>query len=212
MAQSTTPHEQPEWLPAFLDRARERKIASGTRIIEGGEQSSSIFYLRRGSVSVVIEDEEGHELILAYLNRGEFFGEMGMFDEQTRRSARVVARGECLVAEADYTDFADIPEQAPRILFEIARQLASRLRRTSAKVRDLAFLDVTGRVARCLLDLTQQPDAMTHPDGMQVHITRQEIARNVGCSREMVGRVVRELEDDGLIRAHGKTIVVLGCR
>lgn len=212
MAKLTTPQDQPEWLAAFLDRARERKIASGTRIIEGGEQSSSIFYLRRGSVSVVIEDEEGHELILAYLNRGEFFGEMGMFDEQTLRSACVVARGECLVAEADYTDFADIPEQAPRILFEIARQLASRLRRTSAKVRDLAFLDVTGRVARCLLDLTQQPDAMTHPDGMQVHITRQEIARNVGCSREMVGRVVKELEDDGLIRAHGKTIVVLGCR
>ena len=98
------------------------------------------------------------------------------------------------------------------MLFEVASQMASRLRRTSVKVRDLAFLDVTGRVARTLLELAHEPDAMTHPDGMQVKITRQEIARIVGCSREMVGRVLKDLEDQGLIHAHGKTMVVFGTR
>ena len=69
--------------------------------------------------------------------------------------------------------------------------MADRLRNTTRKVGDLAFLDVTGRVARTLLDLCKQPDAMTHPDGMQIKITRQEIGRIVGCSREMVGRVLK---------------------
>jgi len=69
-------------------------------------------------------------------------------------------------------------------------------------------MDVTGRVAGCLLELCKQPDAMTHPDGMQIKITRQEIGRIVGCSREMVGRVLKELEEQGLIEVHGKTMVI----
>jgi len=73
-------------------------------------------------------------------------------------------------------------------------------------------MDVTGRVAGCLLELCKQPDAMTHPDGMQIKITRQEIGRIVGCSREMVGRVLKELEEQGLIEVHGKTMVIYGTR
>ena len=76
----------------------------------------------------------------------------------------------------------------------------------------LAFLDVTGRIAQTLLNLAKQPDAMTHPDGMQIKITRQEIGQIVGCSRETVGRILKMLEDQNLISAHGKTIVVYGTR
>jgi len=90
--------------------------------------------------------------------------------------------------------------------------MARRLRATTRKVGDLAFLDVTGRVARTLLDLCKEPDAMTHPDGMQIKITRQEIGRIVGCSREMVGRVLKTLEEQGLVLVKGKTMVVYGTR
>jgi CRP/FNR family cyclic AMP-dependent transcriptional regulator len=90
--------------------------------------------------------------------------------------------------------------------------MALRLRRTSQKVGNLAFMDVTGRIARTLMDLSKEPDAMTHPDGMQIRITRQELGRIVGCSREMVGRVLKNLEEQGLITAQGKTIVVFGAR
>ena len=83
---------------------------------------------------------------------------------------------------------------------------------TSQKVSHLAFLDVTGRIAGTLLDLCKQPDAMTHPDGMQIRITRQEIGRIVGCSREMAGRVLKDLEARDLISVSGKTIVVYGTR
>ena len=98
------------------------------------------------------------------------------------------------------------------MLYELATQLADRLDKTTQKVGDLAFLDVTGRVARTLLDLCNEPDAITHPDGMQIKITRQEIGRIVGCSREMVGRVLKTLEDQGLVSVKGKTMVVFGTR
>ena len=93
-------------------------------------------------------------------------------------------------------------------MFVLTGQVFERLKKTSLKVRDLIFLDVKGRIAHCLIELSQEPDAMTHPDGMQIKSTRQDIAKMVGCSREMAGRVLKELEDDELITAHGKTIVV----
>jgi CRP/FNR family cyclic AMP-dependent transcriptional regulator len=76
----------------------------------------------------------------------------------------------------------------------------------------LAFLDVTGRVARTLLDLCKDPDAITHPDGMQIKITRQEIDRIVGCWREMVGRVLKDLEERELVSDASKNMVVFGTR
>lgn len=206
------PKAEPEWLEAFLANCHRHEYPARSTIIHGGDSCDTLYYIISGSVSVVIEDEEGHELVLAYLNEGEFFGEMGLFDDDNQRSAWVVARTACEVAVADYTQFRRMSEQTPAILFAVAGQMADRLRKTSNKVRDLAFLDVTGRVARTLLELTEEPDAMTHPDGMQVKVTRQEIARIVGCSREMVGRVLKDLEDQGLIHAHGKTMVVFGTR
>jgi CRP/FNR family cyclic AMP-dependent transcriptional regulator len=72
---------------------------------------------------------------------------------------------------------------------------------------DLAF-DVSGRIARCLIDLSSQPEAMILPNGRQIRITRQEIGRIVGCSREMVGRVLKTLEDQGMIQTDGKAILI----
>ena len=212
MAQHAAGIAEPAWLERLLEYSHRHVYPPRTTIIQGGAKPDTLYYILEGSVSVSIEDAEGRELILAYLNEGEFFGEMGLFDEATQRSAWVTARTECTLAEADYEQFRAMSEHTPAILFAIASQMAERLRRTSAKVHDLAFLDVTGRVARTLLDLAREPDAMTHPDGMQIKVTRQEIARIVGCSREMVGRVLKDLEDNGLIRARGKTMVIHGTR
>jgi CRP/FNR family transcriptional regulator, cyclic AMP receptor protein len=76
----------------------------------------------------------------------------------------------------------------------------------------LAFVDVTGRVAHAIMDLCGEPDAMTHPEGMQIKVSRQELSRLVGCSREVAGRVLKVLEEQGLLRATGKTIVVFNAR
>jgi CRP/FNR family cyclic AMP-dependent transcriptional regulator len=201
-----------EHLDDFLAYCHRRKYPSKSTIIYAGDSSDSLYYIIKGSVTVAIEDDDGKEMIVAYLNDGDFFGEMGLYDNEDSRSAWVRAKTVCEVAEISYAKFGEISERFPQIKRAIGKQMAARLRKTTRKVGDLAFLDVTGRVARTLLDLSKEPDAMTHPDGMQIKITRQEIGRIVGCSREMVGRVLKILEEQALVSVKGKTMVVYGTR
>ena len=196
----------------FLEQCHLRQYPARAAIIHAGDASDSLFFIVKGSVSVVIEDDEGREMVVAYLNAGDFFGEMGLFEDKPIRSAWIRAKSACEVAEISYRKFKELARQDAGLIFALFAQLAGRLRVTTRKVSDLAFLDVTGRVARCLLDLSKQPDALTHPDGMQIRVTRQEIGRIVGCSREMVGRVLKSLEDQGLINVKGKTMVIYGSR
>lgn len=199
-----------EPIDRFLEVCHVRQVPSKSVIIHAGDVPDTLYFIVEGSVAVVIEDEEGSEIVVTYLNRGEFFGEMGMFQEHPKRSAWVRSRTECKIAEIHYDKFKRLAHEDPDLLFELATQLAARLGRTTRKVGDLAFLDVTGRISRVLLDLCREPDAMTHPDGMQIRISRQEIGRIVGCSREMAGRVLKALEEHGHVEVSGKTIVVLG--
>ncbi len=202
----------PTTIDRFLEHCHRRQYPAKSLIIYAGDKPDVLYYIISGSVTVLIEDEEGHEIVLAYLNAGDFFGEMGLFDTQDKRSAWVRARTQCEVGEISYSKFRQVTSENPDILFHLASQMAVRLRDTSQKVSHLAFMDVTGRIARTLLDLAKQPDAITHPDGMQIRITRQEIGRIVGCSREMVGRVLKSMEEQNLISVKGKTIVVFGTR
>ena len=206
------PRDKQTTIGRFLEQCHRRTYPSKSVIINAGDYSEELYYLVKGSVSVLIEDDDGHEIVLAYLNAGDFFGEIGMFDEKRERSAWVRARTPCEVASISYDRLRVLSNDLPEVLYAMLSQLALRLRNTSRKVGDLAFMDVSGRVARTLLDLCKQPDAMTHPDGMQIRITRQELGRIVGCSREMVGRVLKNLEEEHLISVKGKTIVVFGAR
>jgi len=199
----------------FLRHCQRRDYKAKAPILKQGEISDSLYLILDGSVSVQVEDESdpGHMLVVAYLNPGDFVGEMGLFDDQPPvRSAMVVAKTQCEVAEISYERFHQIRSQFPDILYAVSRQLGTRLRQTTRKLTDLAFVDVSGRIAHTLLDLCKQPDAMTHPDGMQIKITRQELGKIVGCSREMAGRVLKNLEQDGLVSVSGKTMVVFGTR
>ncbi|NND64790.1 MAG: cAMP-activated global transcriptional regulator CRP [Gammaproteobacteria bacterium] len=196
----------------FLNFCRIRTVPSKTVIIHAGDVPDILYYIVGGSVEVMIEDEDGNEMVLAYLNKGEFFGEMGLFHEQPKRSAWVRTRTECEIAEMTYQRFRQLAAEHPDLIFALAKQLANRLIRTNRKLGDLAFVDVTGRIARQLIDLCNEPDAMTHPDGMQIKVSRQELSRLVGCSREMAGRVLKVLEEQGFVSATGKTIVVYNVR
>ena len=203
-------------LEHLLQHAHQKSYDAKKVIIHEGDASDSLYYIIQGSVNVQAENEQGDEIILAYLNPGDFFGEAGLFNidfgEEGKRTAWVIARTACVIAEISYQKFKQIVNDDPAVMFLLTGQIFDRLKRTSHKVRDLIFLDVKGRIAHCLLELCDEPDAMTHPDGMQIKITRQDIAKMVGCSREMAGRVLKELEEDDLISAHGKTIVVFGTR
>ena len=206
-----------EALDQFLHLCHIRSYPPKSIIVRPGDKGDKLLFIIDGSVSVSVEDEEGHELILAYLNKNEFIGEIGVFKITESRTVTVKTRADCKLAEISYVRLKqalnnELRDCASDILYLLAEQLSARLLKTSRKYQDLAFMDVEGRIARTLLDLCKEPDAITHPDGMQLSITRQEIGRIVGCSREMAGRVLKELEEKELITAHGKTIVVFGTR
>ncbi|MXP51290.1 cAMP-activated global transcriptional regulator CRP [Pantoea sp. SoEX] len=198
-----------EW---FLSHCHIHKYPSKSTLIYQGEKAKTLYYIIRGSVSVLIKDIEGKEIILSYLNSGDFFGELGLFKKDQDRSAWVRSKIACELAEISYIKFRQLIQLNSDILVKVSSQIAYRLQMTSEKVSNLAFLDVKTRISKTLLHLTKQPDAMTHPEGMQIKITRQEIGQIVGCSRETVGRILKILEDKKLIYAHGKTIVVYGTR
>ena len=196
----------------FLTHCHRRRYPNRSTIIYEGDACNTLYYIIEGSVSVILEDDDGKEVVIAYLNLGDFFGEMGLFEQKEARSAWCRARTSSEIAEISYASFNNYIRSHPEIVFTIGKQMAHRLRNTTRKVGDLAFYDVTGRIARTLIELSKEPDAMTHPDGMQIKITRQELGRLVNCSREMAGRVLKTLEEQELIHVKGKTIVVYGTR
>ena len=210
--ESLTHGTNDEIIRRFLEHCHRKHVPSKSIIIRQGEPSRDLFYVLSGSVTVRIEDEDGHELVLAYLNPGEFFGEIGLFGDDAQRTAVVRAKTPCEIAQISYDRLKATPSLFPDLLYIIAAQLAQRLRKMDQKIGDLAFLDVAGRVARALRDLCKEPAAMTHPDGMLVRVTRLELGDIVGASREMVGRVLNLLEEQGLISVDGKSVVVYGKR
>ena len=209
-----------EALVEFFKFCHQKTYPSKVDIIKIGDVGDRLFFIVEGSVAILAEDEDsetGHELILTYLNKNEFIGEIGIFKGGEVRQVNVRTRETCVLAEISYNRFKEVLRKellpyAPDILYLIGGQLSSRLLNTSRKLCELSFIDVEGRIARALLDLCKSPEAITHPDGMQLHISRQEIGRIVGCSREMAGRVLKELELKGVISSHGKTIVVYNTR
>ncbi|MDH5229198.1 MAG: cAMP-activated global transcriptional regulator CRP [Gammaproteobacteria bacterium] len=201
----------------MLEYCNIRHLPSKQIIIRPGDSADTLFYLIDGSATISMADDESNDIILGYLNGGDFIGETGLFIPQPQRQVTVRTRTPCTIAEISYDRINKLAEfelkaQYPGILKTIAAHISQRLLQTTRKVGHLAFMDAAGRIASTLLDLCKQPDAMTHPDGMQIKISRTELGRIVGCSREMVGRVIKNMEQQGLISAKGKTIVVFGAR
>lgn len=204
-------------LDAFLSFCKILSIPAKRPIIRPGDPADRLYYLIDGSATISMEDDQGNDIILGYTNSGDFIGETGVFMALTPRQVTVRSRTTCSVAEVTYERLRALAEHELKdhyaaILTMLAAQLSRRLMQTTRKVGHLAFMDAAGRIANTLFDLCKQPDAMTHPEGMQIKISRTELGRIVGCSREMVGRVLKNMENDGSISAKGKTIVVRGTR
>jgi len=211
------PKQENKAMEAFLHYCHKKRYPAKCDIIQPGEKADTLYYIIEGSVSIIMEAPDGQKIVLAYINRDQFIGEAGVFIGGGTHSVTITTRMPCHLAEISYTRFhqaleSQLAGHATDILYSLGQQLSNRLLQTSRKVSHLAFLDVAGRIAKTLVDLAKEPDAMTHPDGMQIRITRQEIGRIVGCSREMAGRVLKTLQEEGMIHAKGKTIVVYGTR
>ncbi|QJC31774.1 cAMP-activated global transcriptional regulator CRP [Enterobacteriaceae endosymbiont of Donacia tomentosa] len=199
-----------EW---FLSYCHIKKYCSKTILIKQGDVTKYLYYILKGSVVISIKNKkDDKEIILNYLNAGDFFGELAIFNNSYKEITLVKLKTDCELAEISYKNFYNLIKINYDIVMKISSQIVNRLQILSKKISSLAFLDVTHRISKTLLNLAKSPEAITHPDGMQIKITRQEIGKIVGCSRETVGRTLKILKNRNLIYAHGKTIVVFGTR
>jgi len=152
----------------------------------------------------MMSDSEGKEVILSILGPGEFFGEMGLIDDEPR-SASVVTIEACELLSITKRDFKRCLAENFEMAMAVMRGLVKRLREADRKIGSLALLDVYGRVARLLLDMAE------NVNGEKIvtkRLPKQDIAKMIGASREMVSRVMKDLQTGGYIEMRGSNIVL----
>jgi CRP/FNR family transcriptional regulator, cyclic AMP receptor protein len=189
---------------AVARRLQRRNYPRGATIIKAGDQTGSLHIILSGRAQVVISDKKGRRVILALLRSGDYFGEMGLLDDRPR-SANVVAREASEILTLDKGDFASCLKENFELAMTVARGLAQRLRAADMRIGSLALLDVYGRVAQVLLQEAEIVDGLRVISG---RLSKQDIARMIGASRERVSRVMTDLARRGLIETRGSSIVL----
>ncbi len=183
-----------------------RRFKRGEPLVLQGEKSDALYLLLTGRARVSAADSRGREVILASLMPGDYLGEMSLIDNQPH-SASVHALVQTDVLELGRAEFVRCLSENTSMMLVVMRGLVKRLRHADRKIESLALLDVYGRVAHALLDLAE-----TDAEGqafIRDKISRQEMAKTIGASREMVSRVMKDLETRGFIETlpNGATVL-----
>lgn len=178
-------------------------------IVLAEDEGDTLFLIVEGQVKVSIISEDGREVILAILGKGDFFGEMSLLDGKPR-SATVIAIEESKLLTLRRADFARLLERAPELAVRVLGSLAARLRKADRKIESLALMDVSGRVASALLQISEEIGTAT-PQGTVIRNrpTHQELANMAGTTRETVSRVLKRLGQQGYVATRGKDLVIL---
>ncbi len=198
---SSVPDEQLRTLATVVTR---KSLARGATVMVAGDQTDSLYIVLAGRLKVMMSDAEGKEVILSILGPGEFFGEMGLIDDSPR-SASVVGIEPCELLSIAKRDFNKCLAENFEMAMAVMRGLVRRLREADRKIGSLALLDVYGRVARLLLDMAETVDGQKM---VTKRLPKQDIAKMIGASREMVSRVMKDLQLGGYIEMRGSTIVL----
>ena len=184
--------------------AKIRTYPKNTIILNEGDEAASLFFITSGKVRIFLSNEDGKEIILNELGPGEHFGELALIDDAPR-SASVMTVRETKLALISKADFRRVLESHPGIAVNLITSLTRRFRMLSENVKSLALLDVYGRVAKILLDMSVEQDGNRI---IPERPTQQEIANHIGASREMVARILKDLEIGGYITIERKTILI----
>jgi CRP/FNR family cyclic AMP-dependent transcriptional regulator len=192
-------------LNMLLTCVQHRSYPRGSFILRAGEETDALYIILSGRAKVLIPDEEGHEVILTVMGPHEFFGEMGLLDDLPR-SASVETLEACEMLRLSKAGFINVLKDNFELAMLIIRNLVRRMRDADRKIESLALIDVYGRVARLLIEMAQNVEGKWIVEHAP---PKQEIARMIGASREMVSRVVKDLHKKGLIRAEKRRIQIL---
>ena len=182
------------------------RFKRGETIIEQGKKSDFLAIILTGRARVFTTDDRGREVILATMQPGDYIGEMSLIDNEPH-SATVRAEVQTDVLVLGRLEFARCLPESTSMAYAVLKGLVRRLRHADGKIESLALMDVYGRVAKCLMEF-----AVADSFGTAVirdKVSRQDLAKMVGASREMVSRVMKDLEDRGFIetRSDGSMIV-----
>ena len=195
------PDEQLRVIASVVSR---RNVPRGTIVIVEGDPTDSLYIIIAGRLKVMMSDSEGKEVILAMLGPGEYFGEMGLIDDSPR-SATVMAVEPCELIVVTKREFKKILSENFDMAETVMRGLVRRLREADRKIGSLALLDVYGRVARLLMDMAESVNGQKI---VTKRLPKQDIAKMIGASREMVSRVMKDLQLGGFIDVQGSRIVL----
>lgn len=191
-------------LVALAAEASLKGVGRNEVVMRAGDPTDCVYFVLSGRLRVLVSDAEGREVILSMLGPGDLFGEIGVIDDNPRSATVAAVDSSDLVVFAK-EDFRRCLADNFDLTLAIMRNLASRLRAADQRIESLALLDVYGRVARLLLELAEERD------GRKIvprRLTKQDIAKMVGASREMVSRVMKDLTQQGLIEERDGDVVL----
>lgn len=181
-----------------------RHCRRNTIVIERGDDTSSLYFIVAGQVRIFIAGDDGKEMTLNELGSGDYFGELALIGK-TQRTASVITLSECEFRTLSKAQFQHCLELHPAIAFNLIQHLTLEVRRLSDELADMALLDVYGRVVRVFNEVAEQ-DAEGRL--LTPKLTQQAIADRVGCSREMVNRILKELKLGGYLSVEDKHFVI----
>ena len=191
-------------LGALVRTVERRSFGRSVTIICAGDKTDSLYIVISGRLKVLMGDAQGREVILSILGPGEYFGEMGLLDDSPR-SATVMTLESCELLCVSKAEFSRSMAENFDLALIVMRGLVKRLREADQKIGSLALMDVYGRVARLLLEMAEDVN------GEKVvvrKLSKQDIAKMIGASREMVSRVMKDLHLGGYIEMRGRSIVL----
>ena len=182
-----------------------RRYRKGTIVIAEGDVGDTLFIILAGQVKAYSVDASDKEITYGVFGVGEYVGEMAL--DGAPRSSNVLTLQACTCAVITRARLLAFIALRPEFALELLAKVIRRLRATTHNARSLAFIDVYGRLTQCLHDLAQPLPDGTHR--IADHLTHQEIASRVGCSREMVSRILKDLETGGYLQFDQRRIVLM---
>jgi CRP/FNR family cyclic AMP-dependent transcriptional regulator len=192
---------QAELVAAAVAKKRYKR---GESVVEEGKTTNAIYIILSGRARVVMGDHKGGEVILATLRAGDYLGEMSLIDGEAH-SATVTTEVQTDVLVLGREDFLRCVGENAGVALSLMRGLVQRLRSADKKIGSLALMGVYGRVATVLLEM-----AVSGEDSellIRDKVSRQDLAKMVGASREMVSRVMKEFEEQGFIKTLDQGVI-----
>jgi CRP/FNR family transcriptional regulator, cyclic AMP receptor protein len=190
-------------MKALTDHGTVKSYPKNAVIVNEGDRSDTMYIVLSGRVKAYLADEDGKEVLLNMMGPGEYFGELILDDGP--RSASVMTTEQSKFSIITIAQFKEFLARNPEAAFELVKSLIHRVRGLTKSVGNLALLDVYGRVARLLIELSTEQDGKMVVEG---RLTQQDMASRVGCSREMISRILKDLRQGGYVKMEGDQMIV----